>query len=95
MNILIVGGTSFVGRAIGWAAVQSGHQLTVINRGVTPSDLPTNVTRLVGDRQRDLGALASLTFDATVDVTAYRPRDVAVLHEALGDRGGHQGRNID
>ena len=89
MRILIVGGTSFVGRAIGWAAVESGHDLTVINRGVTPSDFPSSVTRLVGDRRRDLSALTGVAFDVTVDATAYRPGDVSALHAALGDRGGH------
>ena len=89
MRILIVGGTSFVGRGIAFAATDAGHDVTVINRGQTPSDLPDSVTRLVGDRQGDLSALAELSFDATVDAIAYRPHDVEVLHGALGDRGGH------
>ena len=89
MRTLIVGGTSFVGRAIALAALSAGHDVTVINRGRTVSDLPDAVTRLVGDRQGDLSALAGLTFDATVDAIAYRPRDVEALYEALGDRGGH------
>jgi len=89
MRILIVGGTSFVGRGIAFAATDAGHDVTVINRGQTPSDLPDSVTRLVGDRQGDLSALAGLSFDATVDAIAYRPHDVEVLHGALGDRGGH------
>ncbi len=90
MRILIVGGTSFVGRGVAVAAVDAGHDVTVINRGQTPSDLPDSVTRLVGDRQSDLTALAGLSFDATVDAIAYRPHDVELLHDALGDRGGHQ-----
>jgi 2'-hydroxyisoflavone reductase len=89
MRILIVGGTSFVGRAIAWAAFGAGHDVTVINRGQTPSDLPSAVTRLIGDRSSDLSALAPLSFDVTVDAIAYRPHEVAVLREALGDRGGH------
>jgi 2'-hydroxyisoflavone reductase len=89
MRILIVGGTSFVGRAIAFAALDAGHDVTVINRGQTESDLPASVTRLVGDRQGDMSALDGLTFDATVDAIAYRPVDVEVLAEALGDRGGH------
>ena len=89
MRILIVGGTSFVGRAIAWAALGAGHDVTAINRGQTVSDLPDTVTRLVGDRQGDLSALAGLSFDATVDAIAYRPRDVEALFGALGDRGGH------
>ena len=55
MRVLIVGGTSFVGRAVAFAALEKGHEVTVINRGQTPSDLPDVVTRLVGDRQGDIG----------------------------------------
>ena len=89
MRVLIVGGTSFVGRAVAFAALESGHDVTVINRGQTPCNLPDNVTRLVGDRQGDLSALDGLTFDVTLDAIAYRPIDVVNLRSALGDRGGH------
>jgi 2'-hydroxyisoflavone reductase len=89
MKILIVGGTSFVGRAITWSAWHHGHQITVINRGVTPSDLPETVEHLVGDRQGNLSALADRVFDATVDVTAYRPSDVDRLADVLSTGAGH------
>src|SRR5579863_2209100 len=89
MRVLIVGGTSFVGRAIAWAAFDAGHDVTVLNRGQTPNDLPEAVTRLIGDRHGDMSALAGLSFDVTVDAIAYRPVDVDVLAEALGSRGGH------
>ena len=89
MRILVAGGTSFVGRAIVRAAVDAGHDITVINRGVTPSDLPESVVRLIGNRDGDLSALSGLSFDTTVDTIAYRPRDVDALAKVLGDRGGH------
>lgn len=89
MKVLIVGGTSFVGRAIAFAALGADHDVTVINRGQTETDLPQSVTRLIGDRQSDLSALHGLSFDVTIDAIAYRPHDVEVLHNALGDRGGH------
>ncbi len=89
MKILIVGGTSFVGRAIAWAAWHHGHEVSVLNRGVTPNDLPESIERLVGDRQGDLSALEGRTFDVTVDAIAYRPSDVERLAEALSGRGGH------
>ena len=89
MRILIVGGTSFVGRGVAWAALNAGHDVTVINRGQTPSDLPDSVTRLVGDRQGDMSALEGLSFDVTVDAIAFRPIDVDVLATSLGERGGH------
>jgi 2'-hydroxyisoflavone reductase len=89
MRFLIVGGTSFVGRAIAWSALSAGHDVTVINRGKTPTDLPEQVNRLVGDRERDLSALGESNFDVTVDAIAYRPQGVTTLSQALGDRGGH------
>ncbi len=89
MRVLIVGGTSFVGRAVAFAALASGHDVTIINRGQTPIDLPDTVTRLIGDRQGDLSALGALSFDVTIDVIAYRPNDVVNLRNALGERGGH------
>lgn len=89
MRILIVGGTSFVGRAIAWSAWHHGHQVTVVNRGVTPSDLPEAVERLVGDRRGDLSAIEGRDYDATVDAIAYRPSDVARLAAAISSRGGH------
>ena len=63
--------------------------MTVVNRGVTPSDLPSSVERLVGDRQGDLSVLGSRSFDATIDTIAFRPEDVTRLATAIGDRGGH------
>jgi 2'-hydroxyisoflavone reductase len=89
VRILVAGGTSFVGRAIVRAAVDADYEVTVINRGVTPSDLPESVTRLIGNREGDLSALSGLSFDTTTDTIAYRPRDVDALANALGNRGGH------
>ena len=89
MKILIAGGTSFVGRAIAWSAVRAQHEVTIINRGVTPSDLPDSVHRLIGDRAGDLSALSGHSFDVTIDTVAYRPRDVEILANAIANRGGH------
>jgi 2'-hydroxyisoflavone reductase len=89
VKVLIIGGTSFVGRAISWSAWHHGHDIALFNRGTTPNDLPDSIERLRGDRQNDLSALAGRTFDVTIDVTAYRPSDVERLALALDGRGGH------
>lgn len=87
MKILIVGGTAFVGRAIAWSAWHNGHEVSVLNRGVTENDLPESIERLVGDRQGDLSVLEGRRFDVTVDAIAYRPRDVERLAGALHEPG--------
>jgi len=89
MRLLVIGGSSFVGRALVNAGLAAGHDVTVLNRGQTPTDLAPSVRRLVGDRHGDLSALANEEFDATLDAIAYQRRDVEALVEALGDRGGH------
>jgi 2'-hydroxyisoflavone reductase len=88
MRILIMGGTAFVGRGIAQAAVDRGHDLTVFHRGQTGRDLFPQATHLIADRNEDLSALAGGEWDATVDVSAYFPRQVRSLAAALGGRGG-------
>jgi 2'-hydroxyisoflavone reductase len=88
MRILIMGGTAFVGRAIAQAAVDGGHDLTLFHRGQTGSDLFPQATHLTGDRNEDLSALAAGEWDATVDVSAYFPRQVRSLATTVAGRGG-------
>ena len=94
MRILVMGGTSFVGRAIVEEAVLRGDEVTLLSRGRTGTELFPGIPRLVGDR--DTGDYASLTaalaggadWDAVADVTAYVPRHVNQLADALGASGG-------
>jgi 2'-hydroxyisoflavone reductase len=88
MRILIIGGTAFVGRHIAQAAADSGHEITLFHRGKTGADLFPQATHLSGDRDEDLSALAAGSWDATVDVCAYFPRQVRSLAAALRGRGG-------
>src|SRR6201989_2053184 len=90
MRILIIGGTRFVGHAMAEAALEAGHDVTLLHRHET-AELP-GATHLLADRDGDLGVLADGTWDATIDVCAYVPAQVRRLHEALGgpdQRGGH------
>lgn len=89
MRILIIGGTSFVGRHIAQAAVDAGHDVTLFHRGRTGAGLFPQATHLTGDRNEDLSALRDGEWAATVDVCAYLPRQVRALADALGGRGGH------
>ncbi len=88
MRILMIGGTAFVGRHMAAAALEAGHDVTLFHRGKTGTDLFPQATHLSGDRDEDLSALAAGSWDATIDVCAYFPRQVRSLATALGGRGG-------
>ena len=54
MNLLILGGTRFLGRAVVRSAQARGHDITLFNRGRSNPALFPEVERLVGDRAVDL-----------------------------------------
>jgi 2'-hydroxyisoflavone reductase len=87
MRILIIGGTRFAGHAIAQAALDAGHDVSLLHRNAT-DELP-DAHHLLADRDGDLGVLEGRRFDATIDVCAYVPGQVRRLHDALDDRGGH------
>ena len=89
MRLLVLGGTSFVGRAIVADALERGHDVTLFSRGRTGADLFPTAERRTGDRETgDYGSLADGSWDAVVDVSGYVPRHVAQAAEAVGDRIG-------
>jgi 2'-hydroxyisoflavone reductase len=88
VRILIIGGTAFVGRYITQAALDGGHEVTLFHRGKTGGDLFPTATHVSGDRNADLSALSGSNWDATIDVSAYFPRQVRSLAAALDGRGG-------
>lgn len=79
MNLLILGGTRFVGRHIAEAGITAKHQISILTRGKSPDELPTEIKRLQGDRDQGragLNALADQTWDACIDTSGYIPRQV-------------------
>ena len=84
MDILIVGGSRFVGRHITEAAVAADHRVWLANRGQTTTETFGAEGLLRIDRDAgDLEALAGRSFDAVIDVSAYTPDPVADLHDVL------------
>ena len=89
MKILVLGGTSFVGRAMVEEALGRGDELTLFSRGRTGTDLFPDVARLVGDRASgDYASLQGTDWDAVLDVSAYVPRHVAQAADALAGSTG-------
>ncbi|MGO4715483.1 NAD-dependent epimerase/dehydratase family protein [Bradyrhizobium sp. 2TAF24] len=82
-SILVLGGSYFLGRAIAASLHAAGAEVICLNRG---SRRPEPGTRqIVCDRGDPVALRASLTgaFDVIVDVSAYRPVEVAGVLDAL------------
>jgi len=89
VRILILGGTSFIGRAIVDDALRTGCDVTLFGRGRTGAELFPGRPRLIGDRDTgDYAALADGRWDAVADVSGYVPRHVGQAMDALADRVG-------
>jgi nucleoside-diphosphate-sugar epimerase len=90
MDILLIGGTQFIGRAIAQKLLAAGHRLTLLHRGEHPADGPlAEVEQVRYDRARFPevpAALAGRKFDVCVDTCAMQPGDVESLLEGLRGR---------
>ncbi|MEL7340196.1 MAG: NAD-dependent epimerase/dehydratase family protein, partial [Bacteroidota bacterium] len=84
LNILILGGTSFLGPHQIAYALERGHTITTFTRGKTKptvhADLFEQVESLVGDRADNLSALEGRKWDAVIDTVEGR----SVLLKATG-----------
>jgi 2'-hydroxyisoflavone reductase len=91
MRLLILGGTSFVGRHAVEAALDRGHEVTIFNRGRTNAGLfEGRVDERRGDRATgDYASLADGRWDGVIDVNAYFKRQVTQAVAAVGGRAGH------
>lgn len=88
MNLLILGGTKFVGRHITSTALMRGHTVTLFNRGQTNANLFPGVEKINGNRDGGLGALfanGKRAWDAILDVNGYLPRVVGATAQLLRD----------
>lgn len=83
MNILIIGGTRFLGRHVVESALARGHQVTLFNRGQTNPDIFPEIETIIGDRETDLDILADRRWEAVIDTCGYFPRVVELSARAL------------
>jgi nucleoside-diphosphate-sugar epimerase len=83
VDLLVLGGTKFLGRATVEAALARGHSVTLFNRGLTNPDLFPEAEKLRGDRTQDLTSLDGRSWDAVVDPSGYVPGAVRAAAEKL------------
>jgi nucleoside-diphosphate-sugar epimerase len=85
-QLLILGGSSFVGRALASEALDMGFEVTTFNRGQTAPPV-VGVTPLCGDRRdpASLGHLVDREWDLVIDTWDKEPIAVLTSTDALRD----------
>jgi 2'-hydroxyisoflavone reductase len=93
LNILILGGTTYLGPYQIKYALERGHKISIFNRGKTvPTLYPElfdQVEKLKGDRENDLESLKGREWDAVIDNSATNPEWVHDTAQLLKDNVGH------
>ncbi len=91
MNLLILGGTGFIGPHQVAYALRRGHHVTLFNRGRQKQARPGPVETLTGDRDGDLQALEGRDWDVCIDNSTTLPSRV---HSAARVLRGHVGQYV-
>lgn len=89
IDLLVLGGTSWLGGAVAAAALARGHRVTCLARGRS-GEVPPGAVLVVGDRDQPDGydAVADRAWDAVVDVTR-QPLHVGTGLRRLSGRVRH------
>ena len=77
LNVLILGGTLFLGRHLVRELCERGHSVATFTRGRTAADDGFEIARYIGDRDGQLAELPRDGWDAVIDTSAHWPSWVA------------------
>jgi 2'-hydroxyisoflavone reductase len=90
LDMLILGGTGFLGPAVVEEALRRGHSMTLFNRGKTNPQLFPDLEKIRGDREQGIGALEAAVatgrrWDVVIDTSAYIPSHVKASAGLVAD----------
>jgi nucleoside-diphosphate-sugar epimerase len=86
MNILIIGGTNFIGPLVVDRLVAMHHQVTVFHRGHSTAKLPASVNHILGDRHslsNHRSEFEQLAPDVVLDMIPYTKSDAQSVIETF------------
>lgn len=88
---LILGGTRNLGHVTALALAQAGHQVAILNRGLTRDELPPDVERLRADRADTAQlrhAIGQRSFDLVFDTTTYTGQEARQAIDVFSGKAG-------
>ncbi|MFF5422956.1 MULTISPECIES: NAD-dependent epimerase/dehydratase family protein [unclassified Streptomyces] len=87
MDVLVIGGNRYFGKRLVTLLGNSGHRVTVLNRG--SSGTPEGAELLVADRDDEASLRSALTgrfFDVVLDQVCYTPRQAEIARRVFATR---------
>lgn len=79
-NILIIGGTGFIGSALAERFLMLGDEVTLFHRKMRSSTLgQKNLRHILGDRHQPSIELKNTKYDIVVDTCGFNPKDFLIL----------------
>jgi nucleoside-diphosphate-sugar epimerase len=90
-NILVIGGTRFIGRLLVQRLLHAGHRVTIATRGYAPDPFGSRIQRIRTDRRNEPGMrkLAEAgPFDIVYDQMCYSPLDAAIAVRSFAGKVG-------
>lgn len=89
LDILVLGGTGFIGPHMVREALRRGHSVTLFNRGRSNPGVFPDLETIVGDRDGGLDGLRNRRWDVVIDNSGYIPRHVRDSARLLADSVEH------
>ncbi len=89
MHVLFIGGTGLISTAIARQLLESGHEVTLFNRGQSENRLPEGARVIHGDRKNFAefeSQFEGKAFDVVVDMVAFNAEDTASAIRAFAGR---------
>ena len=86
MDVLVIGGTGYMGKLMVERLLARGDRVTIFTRGTTRPHWWDRVSHVAGDRNNPdefRAKLSGMSFDAAVDTQAYRWEDVSSAADTL------------
>jgi nucleoside-diphosphate-sugar epimerase len=90
-NVLVIGGTRFIGKLLVQRLVRAGHRVTIATRGYAPDPFGGRIERIRVDRRNELSmrkAFAQASYDIVFDQMCYNPLDAAIAVRTFAGKIG-------